>query len=187
MVLWWLLVGTAHARQPWTVVITDTHNLLPPGQVTALDDTLTAWLATDVSAHWHIPTITLTVHVVTPNEVPLGDAAAHTVVGHKPVAYVGAYPGIDSALLTLMVSHELVEMVANPYVQDFAMHNGQRAYREIADPVAQQSYDFRGVNVSDYVFPNYFLSGASGPYDRLARASAPYGVTTGGMQLYSAN
>lgn len=74
------------------------------------------------------------------------------------------------------LSHEILEMLANPYLNTFhsALANSESSWpdpfvrfylREVTDPIEHDLYSYKinGVTVSDFVFPSWF--GGVGPYD----------------------
>jgi hypothetical protein len=71
---------------------------------------------------------------------------------------------------TVTLSHEVLEMIANPYVnlRVYAPHpdprrrrRGMRVYvhREVCDPVRQDEYEVDKERVANFVLPLYFLEG----------------------------
>jgi hypothetical protein len=97
-----------------------------------------------------------------------GDLGYHFING-LPITYVFAKDdmangaGLDGLSTTL--SHELLEMLADPgvniYSQGFYFDKGGRRHPafvsyEVCDAVEEASYDIGGVKVSDFVMPEWF-------------------------------
>jgi hypothetical protein len=83
---------------------------------------------------------------------------------------------------TVTVSHELLEMLADPYCNTCAQGpDGFYAY-EVCDAVEDDSlgYQSGGIQVSDFVLPSWFCSGALGPYDFKNQATQPLQLLPGG-------
>ena len=83
----------------------------------------------------------------------------------KPITYVFARDDIaDSGEYTSTLSHELLEMIADPGVNLYAIGKFRDGVRrrtglfglEVCDPVEANYYKIRGVTVSDFVVPEWF-------------------------------
>jgi hypothetical protein len=93
-------------------------------------------------------------------------------------AYVNGRVTIPEGTSESTASHEVIETLTNP-------NNDPHGF-EAADGVAPYGYNIPGdnegfQNMSDFVFPNYFIPGSPGPWDflghvRQARTPAPGGV-----------
>lgn len=93
---------------------------------------------------------------------------------------------------SVTLSHECLEELVDPTCEAWRpMPSGRQVALEVADPVEADSYlvtttvlgETRGVSLSNYVLPAWFQVGASGPYDRLGKLSAPLTMTSGGYQV----
>ena len=83
----------------------------------------------------------------------------------KPITYIFAKDDIaDSGEYTSTLSHELLEMIADPNVNLYAIgkfrRNGKRKTGlfglEVCDPVEANYYKIKGVTVSNFVRPEWF-------------------------------
>lgn len=84
---------------------------------------------------------------------------------------------------TITASHELLEMLGDPYVDAAVQVGSQTFYAlEVADaPEADNyGYDINGVTVSDFVLPEWFIKGSDGPYDFKEHITAPLQLLPGG-------
>jgi len=94
-----------------------------------------------------------------------GDDLGYHFEGRKPVAVIFAQDDIDAQQeYTSTLSHELLEMIADPYVNlyavgEFRFHRRKRigfyAF-EVCDPVQENYYEIDGERVQDFVFPQWF-------------------------------
>lgn len=110
----------------------------------------------------------------------------------KPVAYVFAEDDIaDSHEYTSTLSHELLEMIADPNVNLSAIGKFKLDGRErhglfgleVCDPVQENLYEIDGVRVSDFVVPEWFeLDRKKGrmKMDYLGVIDAPFMLAEGG-------
>lgn len=98
----------------------------------------------------------------------------------------------DGGNLSTTISHELLEMLADPYLSRATQGpDGKFWAMEVADAVEQDEYLIDGVKVSNFVTPHYFeppqqIAGVK--LDHLGLVKAPLEVRPGGyMQWNSGN
>jgi hypothetical protein len=109
------------------------------------------------------------VYVQLANPFP-GAAGLHTTDGSgTPYALVSTQT-VAGWNWTRVLSHEILEMLANPWGSSYASPSGSLIGAEVCDPVEQLSYSINGVEVSDFVTPTYFLRFMPGPWDYLGAA-----------------
>lgn len=96
----------------------------------------------------------------------------------------------DGASLSVTLSHEVLEMLADPYLCTAAQSptDGKFWAMEVADAVEQDEYLIDGVRVSNFVTPHYFeppsnLLGA-GKLDMMGLIKTPYEVRPGGYMQW---
>jgi hypothetical protein len=80
-------------------------------------------------------------------------------------------------------SHEILEMIADPYVYTLAGPDSQnRIYAlEVCDAVENDVYAIHGVNVSDFVYPAWFGNGPMDlGLDHLKLLTSPFQLRPGG-------
>ena len=86
-----------------------------------------------------------------------------------------------------VISHEVLEVVIDPFVNLWADDGSGRLYAlEVADPVEADTYRIGGVTVSNFVLPSWFDPGASGPYDQLGLLQQPFALGAGGYAIVAA-
>lgn len=69
-------------------------------------------------------------------------------------------------------SHEILELLTNPNVEPGG--------REVCDPVNNNLYTINGIEVSNFVFPNYYIPGSIGPWDYNGLVKHPFTPIPGG-------
>lgn len=108
----------------------------------------------------------------------------HTVLskGNLPVAYCHV-SGVSQDYWTNTVSHEVMEMRTDPYVNTTYKHpDGSTGYVEVCDACEENSQGYRisGVLMSDFVYPSWFKASGTSPYDQTRLITAPFQVLAGG-------
>lgn len=110
-------------------------------------------------------------HDVTDEDQPLGKVFVATTQHYN-------------ASLSVDFTHELFEMLADPYVMlDVQIDNrGTRYAHEVCDAVEndQYGYDVDGVLISDFVTPEWFSPRFDGPYDYKGHTTEALQLMPGG-------
>ena len=112
----------------------------------------------------------------------------HTVLSkvNLPVAYchVG---GVSQDYWTNTVSHEVLEMRTDPFVNQTVTKNNSdgtttTVYVEVCDACEtnDQGYRISSVLMSDFVFPSWFDNAGRNPFDQTNLISAPFQILPGG-------
>lgn len=113
-----------------------------------------------------------------------GALGYHDIVGGLPLAKV--FPLLDAqdgTNLSTTISHELLEMLADPFLRLAVQSVDGRFYAyEACDPCEQEEYEIDGVTVSDFVLPAWYVGGDT--VDYLGRCTAPLTVNPGGYAQY---
>lgn len=84
---------------------------------------------------------------------------------------------------TVTASHEITEMLADPWVDRTVQVGSQTFYAlEVADACEADEYGYQinGITVSDFVFPRWFSGGVHGRYDWADHIDAPHQLLFGG-------
>lgn len=101
-----------------------------------------------------------------------GAAGCHGVVpSGAPVAVVDTSQADTGELWTVSASHELFEMLVDPLAQTTTPAtggSGEAWIEEVADPVEDYAHRVRGVSLSDFVYPAWFLN-VTGRQDAMGR------------------
>ena len=110
-------------------------------------------------------------HDLTANGLPLGTVFAKDVLA-------------DGMSWTVTASHELLEMLADPWIDAAVQVASSTFYSlEVCDACEDDSfgYTIQGVEVSDFVLPAWFRSdAATGPFDQRGHITQPLELLTGG-------
>lgn len=107
----------------------------------------------------------------------------------RPIGYVFLQTSINAGESpTVTLSHEVLELVANPFCDQAAM--GPSAKRllvayEACDAVQGDTYKIDGIEVSNFVYPNYFGLGDPGPYDHMRLIKKPFEIRRGGYEIHA--
>lgn len=113
--------------------------------------------------------------VLTFNEVSdIQDAIGyHTEDFGLPVGFVSVRTAQQYGLSwSLVATHELAEMLVDPEAEGADLTHCKKGAsncafyaREVADPVQGESYQLGPLRVADFVYRNWFVPDASGPFD----------------------
>lgn len=103
-----------------------------------------------------------------------------------PSGIVGVQTAKDDGVpWTSVLSHEVLELLADPWA-DVARQSGASFYAmEVCDPVEGQPYSINGVAVERFILPSWFRDGSPGPWDFAppgdkALLAAPLSLISGG-------
>lgn len=87
----------------------------------------------------------------------------------RPVSYVLANPSLEMhESWQLTFTHELFEMLVDPWINHFAMWNGRTWLVEVGDPCESGYYAYwiNGVVISDFILPKWYNKSLPGKYDQ---------------------
>ncbi len=85
--------------------------------------------------------------------------------------------------LSCTLSHEVLEMVGNPYVNFWSdVDDETQEAVELGDRVQADSYEIDGVSVSNFLGPRAFRDGP-GPYDWMRLLESPFEIRPGGYVI----
>lgn len=114
----------------------------------------------------------------------------------QPVGYVFARLDIEDGLsVSVTMSHELIEMLGDPWI-NCCVQEGKRFWaRELCDPVEadQDGYlidvdvhlqPIEPVLVSNFVLPAWYVNGSAGPWDFRSLLHGPLALRAGGYASY---
>lgn len=95
----------------------------------------------------------------------------------------------DGLTVSSVISHEVIEAVVDPHVNMWAEnpHDGKLYALEACDPVESDNYIYRGVEVSNFVWPEYFeLPTSAVRFDERKKLRAPFTMSAGGYLIVRA-
>jgi hypothetical protein len=90
---------------------------------------------------------------------------------------------------TITASHELLEMLHNPYAVEFEGYNEVEYVEEVSDATNGRHYEIDGVKVSNFITPNYWdLTKTEGiKYDFMGLLTEPRQLVEGGYMSFTDN
>jgi hypothetical protein len=106
----------------------------------------------------------------------------HTVTSGNPIAYCHV-SGVSTDYWTNTISHEVLEMRTDPFVNNtYTRPDGSTGYVEVCDACEtnDQGYRISTILMSDFVYPSWFKSTGTGPFDYRGLITAPFQVLSGG-------
>ncbi len=120
----------------------------------------------------------------------------HSAIGRSRFAYVDAVLSAAWSSPSIVFGHELHEMLVNADLERWHEYvDGSAIPDEVCDACQDQAYTAKaslfgtsaGVAVADWLYPAWFLPGASPPYDWMGRITRPLENTDGGYHLVERN
>lgn len=106
----------------------------------------------------------------------------HTVSNGAPIGYCHV-SGVSVDYWTNTISHEVCEMGEDPFVNvTYKRPDGSTGSVEVCDACEQnnQGYRISSILMSDFVYPSWFKSSGSAPFDQTRLISAPFQILPGG-------
>lgn len=113
----------------------------------------------------------------------------------RPISYVfTADVREDRANPTVVATHEIAEMIADPWIsENFQVSDHRFFAKEICDPCEADAFAYSikvgrqpAVKVSDFVLPKWFIPGSTGQFDKSEKIDAPLKILPGGyMSVYT--
>lgn len=189
----WTLAALAFcgAASAQTITISN-QSSLPNSEVAAALPGLQQQLDQDFGPYWGDAKLELGVGPATGWTITLQDDAPdcgclgyHDVGRKHRRPYALAFVGVDPTVpWTVIVSHEVMEMIADPYIHRREQVDGRSWWVEVGDPVEENTYQSLGVTVSDFVLPSWYAPRSDGPWDFLGKTRQPFDVLAGGYAAY---
>lgn len=190
---------------PRVVIVDHNDSGADPSSLAAMAIALQQQVQNDFAPYYHV---SCTVEIAGADSVPTdawviglfsdpdqpGALGYHdTTPNGMPLAKI--FPKLDAqdgSPLSVTVSHELLEMLADPLLAKAVQStlDGRFWAYEICDAVENDSYTLGGVALSDFVLPQYFepptdLAGVK--LDFMGLVKTPYEVRPGGYMQYFSN
>jgi hypothetical protein len=106
----------------------------------------------------------------------------------RPISYVFAADAESRASLTITATHEIAEMIADPWIsENFQVTDTRFFAKEICDPCEADEFGYSikagrlpAMKVSDFVLPKWFIPGSTGQFDRNEKIDEPLKILPGG-------
>jgi hypothetical protein len=149
------------------------HSENVPGSIGPHDFTITLLDTLDVAG-------AVGYHYTNPDGTPAAVVGVAAILGAPGGSWT---EGVNS--VAMVIDHEAKETELDRSATLYAFDGFGRAWaREACDAVQSDTIDgARGVTLSNYVLPNYFIPGAPGPYDKLGKLRAPLSIAPGGYAI----
>lgn len=112
-----------------------------------------------------------------------GAFGVHRTAGsaYTPIAHVFIESVLERKLSwTEIASHEVLEMVCNPRVNEYVMQAALLWAKEVCDPVMGTTFVVDGVKIANFVYPEFFIEGADGPFDHARVLKEPFSLAPTG-------
>ncbi len=110
----------------------------------------------------------------------------HTVTGGVPISYCHV-SGVTTDYWTNTISHEVLELRSNPYVNvTWTKNNADGTTTVVNQEVCDacetndQGYRINSILLSDYVYPSWFHNNGTGPFDQRRLINSPFQILPGG-------
>jgi hypothetical protein len=109
------------------------------------------------------------------------DLGFHLDTNNLPNAKVGVLDAQDVNIsLSSVISHELLEMLADPLTTRLVSVGTNQYMVEVCDPVSSDAYKIGNIEVASFVTPRYFNYTNMGQYDQLGYMTEPLPVVRPG-------
>jgi hypothetical protein len=79
-----------------------------------------------------------------------------------------------------ILTHEIFEIIINPYMKLTFQYNGEIYNKEVCDPVSKNIVYKNNLKFSDWLLPSWFKLESKGPYNHLDTLKKPFEVDNGG-------
>ena len=114
-----------------------------------------------------------------------GDYHTVTTAG-MPTGYCHV-SGVSVDYWTNTISHEVLELRTNPYVNQTVIKNNSNGTTTIVNlevcdacETNDQGYRISSILMSDFVYPSWFQNNGTGPFDQTRLISSPFQILPGG-------
>lgn len=170
--------GTAEAATGPLVYVSNVSTTVPQADVDAALPAFQTAVSRDLAPAWGTdatlttdPTLETSAQMVveiSDDANCVGCLGYHEVFGGKPTSYVFARTGAEfNESWQLTFSHELFEMLVDPWINRLAQWNGRNWLVEVCDPPESGLYAYfvDGVAISDFITPRWYDRTLRGPFD----------------------
>lgn len=89
--------------------------------------------------------------------------------------------------LSGVLSHEILEMIVDPFERRINVGQNRSAIIEVGDPINEHTYRIDGLGVSNFVFPSWYDPKGKKPFDKLGILSKPLTISEQGYWSFFKN
>jgi hypothetical protein len=182
---------------PVHVALVDASGTIPAADLAEVAGALNQQVLADLAPAWHVAATVGAYPKAPPNTWKIelrkvipgsGALGYHSDAHNQPFSLVD----VDAGEWTVTASHELLEMLGDPWGN--RLHGAKalpgwrgtskrvRYLLELCDPCERFTYEIGGVPVSDFLLPSFYRSTARGTnrYSFLGKLTSPLEVADGG-------
>ena len=102
----------------------------------------------------------------------------HTIQNNIPFANIFCNPKKDN--LSFLFTHELFELLINPFMKETFTFENEIYLKEVADPVSNNYFIENDLKISDWVLPSWFEQGFIGKTNHLNTLKRSFELSPGG-------
>lgn len=81
---------------------------------------------------------------------------------------------------SVLLSHEIFEILINPYMKEYFEFENKKYKKEVCDPVILNTFEISGIKISDWLLPSWYDKESKGPYNHLNTLKKPFQIDNGG-------
>jgi len=102
----------------------------------------------------------------------------HTLENNIPFANIFCNPKKDN--LSFLFTHELFELLINPFMKETFTFQNQIYLKEVCDPVYENYFIENDLKISDWILPSWFQQEFIGKTNHLNTLAKSFELTSGG-------
>jgi hypothetical protein len=102
----------------------------------------------------------------------------HTVQKNIPIANIFCSSKVSD--LSFIFTHELFELLINPYMTETFTFQNQVYLKEVSDPVTKNYFIENDLKISDWILPSWFQEGFIGKTNHLNTLEGSFELSPGG-------
>jgi hypothetical protein len=102
----------------------------------------------------------------------------HTLENNIPFASIICSSKVSD--LSFMFTHELFELLINPYMSETFTFQNQIYLKEVCDPVTKNYFIENDLKISDWILPSWFEEGFIGKTNHLNTLTGSFELSSGG-------
>ena len=102
----------------------------------------------------------------------------HTVENNIPFANIFCIPKLND--LSYIFTHELFELLINPYMSETFIFQNEIYLKEVSDPVCENYFIENDLKISDWILPSWFQEDFIGKTNHLNTLKGSFELSPGG-------
>jgi hypothetical protein len=128
------------------------------------------------------------------DELDIPDALGYHDVDEQgnPYSKIGVKPSLENGSdwltgqysVVSVVGHEALETVCNPIINIWRdIDQDRETVQEVCDAVEDTGYQYKGMDLTNFLYPSWFNPFGKAPFDYLGQLTAPFTMTAGGYMI----